>query len=79
MYGERDKLLGIDLVAKPELAFDSSHALEVAAAYWKSRGCNQLADKHDDARAVTKAVNGGDNGLADREEWLKKTRKVWWA
>jgi putative chitinase len=79
MYNQRGKLLGIDLVAKPELVFDPSHALEIAAAYWKSRGCNQLADKHDDARAVTKAINGGYNGLADRERWLKKTRKVWWA
>lgn len=77
MYAKRGKPLGIDLVAQPELAHDPRYALEIAAAYWKSRGCNALADAHDDARAVTKAVNGGDNGLAKREKLLSATKKTW--
>lgn len=77
MYKERGKPLKIDLVEQPELAFDPRHALEIAAAYWKSRGCNELADKHDDARAVTKAINGGKIGLKEREAFLKRTKKTW--
>ena len=76
-YKERGKPLGIDLVAKPDLVFDPAHALAIAAAFWKSRGCNELADKHDDARAVTKKINPGLHGLAEREKLLKETKKIW--
>ncbi len=36
-----------------------------AAWFWTSRGLNHLASE-DDVRAVTKRINGGYNGLADR-------------
>lgn len=54
------------------------HAAEVAklpwavlsaAFYWSQRGLNALADR-DDIEAVTKAVNGGTNGIADRKRRL---------
>jgi putative chitinase len=77
MYADRGKPLGIDLIKQPDLVFDPRHALPIAAAYWKVRGCNELADKSDNARAVTKAVNGGDIGLAEREKLLEKTKKIW--
>jgi putative chitinase len=40
-------------------------ACRSAGWFWKSRGLNELADAGDQ-RAVTKRVNGGYNGLADR-------------
>jgi putative chitinase len=79
-YTKRGQLLGIDLAGQPELVVDPRFALEIAAAFWKSAGCNELADRSDDARAVTKAVNGGDTGLPEREELLRLTRRTWpWA
>lgn len=64
--------LGVDLVAKPELlATDDRLAARSAAWFWFSSGCNQLADRGDFAQ-LTRRINGGLNGLADRERrWLR--------
>ena len=48
----------------------------MATAVWRSKGCNELADK-DQLRSVTKMINGGLIGLAEREEWLKRTKNIW--
>lgn len=40
-------------------------ACRSAAWYWESHGCNELADA-DDFVGVTKRINGGLNGYADR-------------
>lgn len=42
---------------------------------WEEKGCNAPADK-DDIVSVTKKVNGGRNGLADRRNYLAKARKL---
>lgn len=43
--------------------------------YWDTRKLNALADK-DDVRAITKKINGGYNGLADRINFLNKAKKI---
>lgn len=48
-------------------------ALLSAVYYWQSRRLNRFADR-DDLRAVTKAVNGGYNGLADRQQYRERAR-----
>jgi putative chitinase len=77
-YQKFGEALGLDLVASPELAIDPRYVLQIPALYWSQRGCNELAD-HDDLRAVTKAINGGAIGLAERAAWLKKTKAVFLA
>lgn len=72
-FGDR---LGVNLVANPDLAFSGKWALKIAAEEWKASGCNAFADE-DSIRKVTKAINGGLIGLASREDWLIKTRKIW--
>lgn len=42
-------------------------ALEASCWFWKTRGLNQLADTKN-VRNMTKRVNGGTNGLKDREK-----------
>lgn len=59
------------LVKRPELAASPAGAADVAGWYWSDRRINRWAD-HDDIEAVTKAVNGGVIGLADRKERLRK-------
>lgn len=65
-----------DLVANPDEAISARWCLEIAAAEWTAKGCNALADR-DDIRAVTRAINGGYVGLAERIEWAKRTKFVW--
>ncbi len=47
------------------------YALTGAAWFWSSRKLNGLADL-DDIKAITKRINGGYNGLADRKQWYSK-------
>lgn len=74
-YQRIGEQLGIDLVGQPELACLETHALPVALAVWKWKHCDAPADV-DDVRLVTKAINGGQIGLRDREAWLVKAKQV---
>ena len=66
-YAAAGKDLGLDLLQNPDLAKDPDNAGKIAAWYWKK---NKLGDaaKAGDVTAVTKKINGGTNGLADRQE-----------
>jgi putative chitinase len=67
---------GVDCVAHPEIvAADPVVAVDVACWYWTRRRINRMADG-DDVRAVTKAINGGYNGLDDRVEYLARAKAV---
>lgn len=55
-----------DFEAVPALLERADMAAMSAAWYWHSRGLNALADAGDFVR-ITKRINGGTNGLADRQ------------
>jgi putative chitinase len=75
-YADYGKDCGIDYVARPELVCsDAFAAVDVACWYWNKRGINRWADA-DDVKAVTKAINGGYNGLDDRMEYLARAKGV---
>jgi putative chitinase len=67
--------LGLDLVGKPELAAQFPAAALTAALYWRKRGINAPADR-DDIEAVTRKINGGTNGLADRRAYLAVAKRA---
>jgi len=80
-YSRFGQQLGIPLAATPDLAFDPGHALALAAAEWAVSGyhnqfCNELANQ-DDIYGVTRAINGGLTGIADRIAWLKRCKAIW--
>jgi len=62
-----------DFVAEPEALAEFPWALMSAFWFWDTRGLNALADK-DDVVAVTRKVNGGTNGLAERKAALKRAK-----
>ena len=67
---------GIDLTtgdAPRRIATDPELAADVAGWFWQSRKLNARADA-DDIRAVTRRINGGYNGLADRIEYLRRAK-----
>lgn len=65
----------IDLVANPEKAIETAHALRVACAFWKWKELNPLCDQRK-FEEITKRINGGLIGYQDRLDWLTKVRKV---
>ncbi|WP_122613675.1 glycoside hydrolase family 19 protein [Pseudomonas viridiflava] len=74
-YAECGEALGLDLISYPELLEQPQHAAMSAAWYWSCRGLNSLADKAD-FLAITKRINGGTNGLADRQALYDRALKV---
>ena len=62
------------LVHEPDLAAKLPVAADIAGWYWRSRKCNAFADR-DDLQGVTRAINGGMNGLEQRLVWLKQFKK----
>ncbi len=72
-YGPR---IGVDLVNHPEKAAEPIVALKFACEYWRVNGLNALADRGD-VTGITKRINGGTNGLAERTALLKKAEAIW--
>lgn len=64
-YATAGAALGLDLIEQPELLEQPVNACRSAAWWWDAHDLNALADVGDQVR-VTKRVNGGTNGLADR-------------
>ena len=67
-YLEFDKSVPEDIMANPELVA-TKYPLASAAWFWNKNGLNEIADKGaTDAvvKLITKRVNGGTIGLADR-------------
>jgi putative chitinase len=64
-HAAASKALGLDLLNNPDLLFQVEHSANAAAWFWKSRGCNELADAGK-FEAITRKINNGLNGLEDR-------------
>lgn len=65
-----------DFVQAPDEVISADWCVKVAAAEWQQKDCNDKADA-DSITQVTKAINGGLIGLAERKEWLRRTKAVW--
>jgi putative chitinase len=74
-YSTIGKKLGYDLEGNPDLAATPEISVLTALEYWKSRSLSALADK-DDVEGVTRKINGGLNGFADRKEYLAKAKRI---
>lgn len=72
-YRRFGRRIGIDIERHPEIAGFPSIGLHLACEFWKDRGLNTLADV-DDARGITRKINGGFNGLDDRLAHLAKVK-----
>jgi putative chitinase len=82
-YQNISDALGVDFVSNPELLATPQYATAAAAWWWNNAGLNELADQMDptlpltdptnDAiyKQITKKINGGYNGLAQRQaNWM---------
>ncbi|MNC67843.1 hypothetical protein D3C75_1183820 [compost metagenome] len=69
-------MLGDDrLLRTPELLEQAEWACKSAAWFWNSRNLNALADAKD-FNGITRRINGGLNGLAERLAFYTKALKV---
>ena len=69
-------LFGDDrLLKNPELLESPVHACRSACWFWHSRGLNALADTGQ-FRTITRRINGGYNGLADRIAYYENAKAV---
>lgn len=70
-YRDAGRALGVDLVIDPDqLASDDLLAARSAGWYWKSRGCNEAADRRD-FDACTRAINPAMDGKPARDARYK--------
>jgi putative chitinase len=69
-YQKVSDALGIDFVSSPELLQEPSNAALSAAWFWNAHGLNALADAGD-FETITRRINGGLNGYADRQALLE--------
>ena len=65
-----------DFEARPTELEKFPWAMWSAVWYWDTRKLNRYADRND-IRSITKRINGGYNGLADRRAWFRKAVAIW--
>ena len=77
-YRAAGEALGLPLEEQPHLAARPSVGFRVAAWYWTNRGLNELADAGD-IDEITRRINGGMNGAADRRDRFARCLRVFGA
>ena len=73
-YANCGNAIGVDLVANPDLLSTPKYAALSAGWFWNRKGLNALADA-DDIDTITKRINGGLIGIADRKAKVEMVSK----
>ncbi len=77
-YADCGRALGVDLINNPQLLANFDLACLSAGWFWGKSRLNGDADR-DDVLTITKIINGGTNGLADRKSYLARAKRVFGA
>lgn len=74
-YHELSRGIGINVVSVPDLLLQPEYAALSAAYFWHANGLNELADtgRFD---LITRKINGGTNGAADRNRRWEEAKRV---
>ena len=64
-------ILGVDLESNPDLVATPEWAFRTAGLFWKRKNLNEPSDRRD-VRAATKLINGGFNGLPERQAYYDR-------
>ena len=77
-YRRFGDLLGLSLVDNPDSAALPEVAFRVAGLFWSKKGLNELADRvtPEAFREITRRINGGFNGLAERERFYEAAKSA---
>jgi putative chitinase len=74
-YFHAGKALGEDFVMNPDLVATPMFAALTAGFFWNTHKLNQYADARDYV-TMTKKINGGTIGLADRQKHIAHALEV---
>jgi putative chitinase len=74
-YTKCSEALGVDLVGNPDLLLEPTYAARSAGWFWKTNNLSTFADNND-ILGMTKKINGGTIGLADRQAKYDKCLKA---
>ena len=74
-YFHAGKALGEDFVMNPDLVATPKYAALTAGFFWQTHKLNQYADARDFV-TMTKKINGGTIGLADRQKHIAHALEV---
>lgn len=74
-YQKYSNCCKFDVVSSPELLERPLGAVKSSMWVFDTFGCNELADQ-DDLKAIRRKINGGYNGLAACEKYLKRAKEV---
>ncbi|WP_027469165.1 glycoside hydrolase family 19 protein [Deefgea rivuli] len=74
-YAACSKALGVDLLANPSKLETPELAARSAGWFWASNDLNRYADKGDFV-GLTRRINGGTNGLTDRQAIWARAKAV---
>jgi putative chitinase len=75
-YERLAKATGLDVLNDPDIVTDPKFFLECGVADFINCGCLPYAER-DDVVGVTKHLNGGTVGLAERKAWLAKWKAAY--
>ena len=75
LYERCGKAIGVDLTNQPNLLVNPHYAALSAGWFWNKAGLNALADIKD-YETMTKRINGGLLGLADRIAKINKAKEI---
>ena len=67
--------LGVDFVKDPDLVATPKYAAMTAGWFWSTHNCNTLAE-NGDWTGLTKKINGGVIGLADRIKHIQHALEI---
>jgi putative chitinase len=70
-YKQLSKDTGLDFLSFPDSLLSEPNSMVSALWYWDKINGNKYADK-DDIKGLTKAINGGFNGIDHRKQLLVK-------
>jgi putative chitinase len=69
------EMIGLDLESNPDYLLRPDHSFVAACAEYVNLGAREAAEK-DDIRTETRRINGGFNGLAERQVLLRKWKEA---
>jgi len=77
-YRAAGKALGLPLEANPKMVATPAVGFRTSLWFWTSHGLSKYADSNTQSGfdTITRRINGGYNGKADRDQYWRKARKV---